>query len=1359
MGLLKWLASSQAVEDINSDDELARETILSPLLPATTIEKVLVKANMDFENLSQQECQDILDSVEDTTDNERSYMKNSHSDDNKFSCDTSSNKTIPQVDGSTDDVNSITLGGKPYSELNREFGTSSKVQLQHCSLSVINDRKRKIQSWGTLPVSSSPNPNSVSNMFTVMGRSDGEKKMSIHNLSQDKNEEDKHLVRDDVDKDGNYTEVANALVECSMRDLMRKKRCYRAELPECRGSQGKQEIDTSLHSEVTHDGISRHGAPKGASVEYDKKNIPGVQFPEGSEEELSNTYSSLNGEGPVGSLSDYSLVANMSKVEKLSSFNRFDFSADHGENKVLQNDQICFSSLLRESETPSCLFALENYKPAVSLGHANHKDFSKLSAVSSSCQSSSSVQGDTFGRGCSVTESPSRSRIFAQEMPEISDEQLQGTGESNGIRLVPPDTKTDRHHQTKNQSHGLMSMSMSVKVKPSELVGMVFYQKPPVIEWTDDLGGNSAVTIKGPLSKGKSVGVSGQNVIVDDLSPFFLSDHLEERGLESFICKRESCRNNQEAVMGVPVHYQNDGSHLYMLTPVWSPPSVESVRSWLSSGGNSVSKCVSVPPVLAASTKNLCNDLVDSQGSPTQACSSSLLDTFTRSVLVSNLDKSDLQNHENTMKVGEPNHDGIAVKQNDAKSLKCKASIGSSQEMSQISGPDAQSKLTPLSQIGFRDPASVGCGQQLTIVSIEVQAESRGDLMSDPRFDAVNIISLVFQDDNDTRANVFILLRCNIDMAKQNIDGVSDCRVVGFPEEEHLFSYFVKVVCSFDPDVLMGWDVQVGSLGFLAQRAAHLGIGLLNNISRTPSQCSITSRDFSSSSKDMPNDMASKAVTADSVPMEDVIIEDEWGRTHASGVHVSGRIVLNIWRLMRNEVKLNMYTIESVADAVLRKKIPSIPSKVLTKWFSSGPGRARYRCMEYVLERAKLNLQIMNQLDMINRTSELAKVFGIDFFSVLSRGSQFRVESMFLRLAHTQNYIAISPGSQQVAYQPAMECLPLVMEPESGFYADPVVVLDFQSLYPSMIIAYNLCFCTCLGKVTPSKEKTLGVSSYLPDVNVLQKLKHDMLFTPNNVMYVPSKVRKGVLPRLLEEILSTRIMVKQAMKKLGPSQRVLNRILDARQLALKLIANVTYGYTAAGFSGRMPCAELADSIVQCGRRTLETSISFVNNHDKWKAKVIYGDTDRCMFDLILSSIILESFWLFLQKLYEVSYSLMYKFQLPNNLPSCSMFVLLKGRSRKEAFQIGNEIAAAISAMNPYPVALKMEKVYHPCFLLAKKRYVGYSYESPDHSEPKFDAKGIETVRRDTCGAVAKTMEQSLRIFFEHQDVDKVISRD
>lgn len=62
-----------------------------------------------------------------------------------------------------------------------------------------------------------------------------------------------------------------------------------------------------------------------------------------------------------------------------------------------------------------------------------------------------------------------------------------------------------------------------------------------------------------------------------------------------------------------------------------------------------------------------------------------------------------------------------------------------------------------------------------------------------------------------------------------------------------------------------------------------------------------------------------------------------------------------------------------------------------------------------------------------------------------------------------------------------MECLPLVMEPESTMYSDPVIVLDYQSLYPSQIIAYNLCYCTCLGRpahaANPGQPYKLGATN------------------------------------------------------------------------------------------------------------------------------------------------------------------------------------------------------------------------------------------------------------------------------------------
>ena len=70
-----------------------------------------------------------------------------------------------------------------------------------------------------------------------------------------------------------------------------------------------------------------------------------------------------------------------------------------------------------------------------------------------------------------------------------------------------------------------------------------------------------------------------------------------------------------------------------------------------------------------------------------------------------------------------------------------------------------------------------------------------------------------------------------------------------------------------------------------------------------------------------------------------------------------------------------------------------------------------------------------------------------------------------LRIAKPMDFIPVSPSVQQRARMQAPECIPLNMEPESKFYTDPVVVLDFQSLYPSIMIAYNYCYSTCLGRI------------------------------------------------------------------------------------------------------------------------------------------------------------------------------------------------------------------------------------------------------------------------------------------------------
>lgn len=1266
--LLNWLASSQAAEDINSDDDLARETILSPLMPATTIDTVLEKANVAYENESQQECEDILDSVHDCYFGELD-RKTSQSISDDRSCRSSSSMIIPQLDGSNDDPSPFSFVNES-SETHKKLGTSPEADSWNkATLATSNNHKKKKPGWCSLPIAldqnlndSHPNPvNSPSSH--ICDERDGRGASSHMNFNKYPN----FLTRS-MNESANCEVKSSMIVECSTRDLMRVKRSYQAEPSEYGnqvkklqlGAEGRE--DSFLYSESRHDEkekrphdylISRSAITDQPRECNERNSCLALQMqaePGDIKADKSNcpSYCKLP-------LSSSSLLTNASK------------------------DGVFLSSEGPHIEVVSRASAsLQKYGTSGASTSQGNKDLFQLPAVENK-------QSAVYMGSCGCC---SRENV------------------DSCVKCLS--------HSPAGPSHSISTVTGDVL----ELIGMPFMKKPPKVEFSDEPGRSAQSACGGPsyhlVNKKNKARTCAQDRGLDECSPFFQGNCLVGEKICSTNCGTGNYVHRQDIVLGVPVHYQNDGSYLYMLTPVYSPPQSERVRRWLSLDCIDSSKMnvVSGPPVYP-SAKVCSDDVAESQDSQSTFGDQPLMDSASASEPNPNkLHAKEDSQKSNSVQMNPVVPDARIKQQDEEIILKCEPSMGGSQDLSQISGPDRKSRLTPLSQTGFRDPASIGCGQQLTILSIEVQAESRGDLRPDPRFDAVRIVVLVFQEDDDFRSDTHVLLHCNGESVQRDLDGVSECKVLTFSEERQVFVHFIKMIKSFDPDIFMGWDIQGGSLGFLAERAAYLGIGLLNKISRTPSEGNIASRDSEGGKL---SDIFSEAVADDPMFHEDAaIIDDEWGRTHASGVHVGGRIVLNIWRLMRGEVKLNLYTFEAVAEAVLRRKFPYIPNKVLTNWVLSGPGRARYRCIEYFLERAKLNLQIMNQLDVVNRTSELARIFGIDFFSVLSRGSQYRVESMFLRLAHAQNYVAISPGNQQVASQPAMECIPLVMEPKSGFYADPVVILDFQSLYPSMIIAYNLCFCTCLGKVTSTKANILGVSSYSPDKNVMHNLKDEILLTPNGVMYVPPRVRKGVLPRLLEEILDTRIMVKTAMKKLAPGQQVLHRIFNARQLALKLIANVTYGYTAAGFSGRMPCAELADSIVQCARRTLENAISFVNTNHRWNAKVIYGDTD-------------------------------------------SMFVLLEGRSVEEAFRIGHEIASEVTAMNPNPVTLRMEKVYHSCFLLTKKRYVGYSYEKVDQSKPVFDAKGIETVRRDTCGAVSKIMERSLRVFFEYKDIEKVKS--
>lgn len=360
--------------------------------------------------------------------------------------------------------------------------------------------------------------------------------------------------------------------------------------------------------------------------------------------------------------------------------------------------------------------------------------------------------------------------------------------------------------------------------------------------------------------------------------------------------------------------------------------------------------------------------------------------------------------------------------------------------------------------------------------------------------------------------------------------------------------------------------------------------------------------------------------------------------------------------------------------------------------------------------------------------------------------------------SNNRGYFFYSPSREDTLQQEALECQAMTLEPQSGFIYDPVIVCDFTALYPSLIIAYNLCYTTCFGKLdyhsTRSEMRVEGRTTgrmgplFYPERYTAAVLKHhvksccgseneEMDFpnykddrayvVPTGSLYVSENVLKGVLPQVLKEMLETRAMIKKASKaysrhvpNLAPS---ILRQLEARQLALKYVANVTYGYTSATFSGRSAMPLLADTIVECGRRTLQNAIDLANawgynKSGRWHgAEVVYGDTD-------------------------------------------SLFIKLPGRSVQEAFLFGEEFCKAVTASNPPPIELKLEKVYVATLLQTKKKYCGMKMESPNQRKPTLDVKGMEIIRRDQCPLTQKILRHALTILFQRgiKDVKRYLYR-
>ncbi|KAH7386129.1 catalytic subunit DNA polymerase-like protein delta [Pyrenochaeta sp. MPI-SDFR-AT-0127] len=551
----------------------------------------------------------------------------------------------------------------------------------------------------------------------------------------------------------------------------------------------------------------------------------------------------------------------------------------------------------------------------------------------------------------------------------------------------------------------------------------------------------------------------------------------------------------------------------------------------------------------------------------------------------------------------------------------------------------------------------------LRILSFDIECAGRKGVFPEANIDPVIQIANVvtrYGEQKPFVRNVFCM---------DTVSPIVATQILSFQNEGDMLMKWRDFVEEVDPDVIIGYNTSNFDFPYLLDRAKHLKLQRFPYWSRLKTvQSKVESSNFSSK---------------------------QLGNRDTKNTNTNGRLQLDLLQLIQRDHQLRSYTLNSVCAHFLKEQKEDVHHSMITELYN-GDSNSRRRLAVYCLKDAYLPQRLLDKLMCLVNYTEMARVTGVPFNYLLSRGQQVRFISQLFRKALDHQLIVPdlpNQGDNGDQYEGAT-----VIEPKRGYYKQPVATLDFASLYPSIMQAHNLCYTTWLDKQTVEKLK--------------MKKDEDYIVTPNGDMFATVKTRKGLLSQILEELLGAR---KRARKELAVETDPFKKaVLHGRQLALKVSANSVYGLTGAT-NGKLPCLAIASSTTSFGRQMIEKTKAEVEakyniangySHD---AEVIYGDTDSVMVKFGTSEL-------------------------------------------AEAMKLGEEAAEYVSSKFIKPIKLEFEKVYFPYLLINKKRYAGLYWTNP-HKWDKMDTKGIETVRRDNCRLVQTVIETSLRMLLIDQDPD------
>ena len=444
----------------------------------------------------------------------------------------------------------------------------------------------------------------------------------------------------------------------------------------------------------------------------------------------------------------------------------------------------------------------------------------------------------------------------------------------------------------------------------------------------------------------------------------------------------------------------------------------------------------------------------------------------------------------------------------------------------------------------------------LKYMSIDIEIGTVLESLPNPTKDPISMISLSFAP--DFRANTSLVL---ISKHINQMNGV-----LVFKDEKAMLEGFLKILDSFDPDFITGYNINGFDLPYILTRLSE------NKLPRTLG-------------RDKNKQSISRKFAA---------------KTRSS---IVGRVVADVYEFVKESIgkgilRLKRYGLGDVSRELLGLDKVDVTHGEISKYWN-GTTEQLKKLIDYARVDSLLALKLLIEKTMLDKFIELSKVSGLLLQDVLDGGEATRVENILLREFDKEDYILpMRPSTHEILKRRSNKETKglkgaLVLEPKIGLHTNCVVYLDFKSMYPSIFISYNIC------PTTLCKKEVAG----------------EIIETPDHTKFVSSKTKMGIIPKIVKHLIQERDLVRKQMKE--ESNVAMKRILDARQLALKYVTNSFYGYTGYALA-RVYSLDIANAITGCGRYLIQATKDTVESDSKFK--VIYGDTDSIMVDTNVSDV-------------------------------------------------------------------------------------------------------------------------------------------